>query len=136
MPVAHLRMCPLLNPHQYDALANEITQLVARLLRKRADLTAVWIEDVPAARVAVGGHASTQPIALLRLSITRATTGVDEKEAFISAAFALLRDELAPYGPLHPLSYVIVEELAADAWGYGGKTQTERANTFGLATTP
>jgi len=32
----------------------------------------------------------------------------------------------AQVGELHPASYVVVEEIAADGWGYGGRMQAAR----------
>ena len=31
-----------------------------------------------------------------------------------------------PLGPLHPASYVLVDEVRGDAYGYGGLTQERR----------
>ena len=46
-----------------------------------------------------------------------------EKAAFIGAAFEALG---AALGPIAPASYVVVEEIDAAAWGYGGRTQAAR----------
>lgn len=46
-----------------------------------------------------------------------------QKTAFIDAAFAELGMQLGGQGegpPLEPTSYVIVRELPASDWGYGG----------------
>ncbi|WP_422845065.1 tautomerase family protein [Acidovorax sp. M2(2025)] len=44
----------------------------------------------------------------------------------MQAAFAELRQQLAGDGPLAEASYVIVRELPAGDWGYGGRTQQAR----------
>ena len=45
------------------------------------------------------------------------------KAAFIAAAFAELQEQLGAGQPLTEASYVIVRELPAGDWGYGGHTQ-------------
>jgi 4-oxalocrotonate tautomerase len=64
--------------------------------------------------------------ALLEISITAGTNTVDQKEAFIAAAYAELEAQLGHGQPLEEASYVIVRELPASDWGYGGKTQVAR----------
>jgi 4-oxalocrotonate tautomerase len=81
---------------------------------------------VPAARWHIGGAPAEQPTALLEISITQGTNTQEEKAAFIQAAFAELRRQLAGGGVLAPASYVVVRELPARDWGYGGITQWAR----------
>jgi len=123
MPTLSLRMAPLRNPTDYAALAEQLTALTARLLNKRPEVTVVMIEDLPAARFCVGGAASVHPIACLEIDITAGTNTTPEKQAFVREAHGLLRKLL---GGLHEASYVIVRELPAGDWGYGGLTQEQR----------
>jgi 4-oxalocrotonate tautomerase len=74
----------------------------------------------------VGGQDVQKPTALLEISITAGTNTAQEKADFIAAAWAELQRQLAAGGPLEPASYVIVRELPAGDWGYGGKTQAAR----------
>jgi 4-oxalocrotonate tautomerase len=123
MPTLTLRIAPLRNPTDYVALAEQLTALTARLLHKRPEVTVVMIEDLPAARFCVGGEASDHPIACLEIDITAGTNTAPEKQTFVKEAHALLRKLL---GDLHEASYVIVRELPANDWGYGGLTQEQR----------
>jgi 4-oxalocrotonate tautomerase len=123
MPTLTLRIAPLHNPQHYAALAEQLTDLTARVLRKRREVTVVMIEDMPAARFCVGGVAANQPIACLAIDITQGTNTAQEKQQFVHEAHTLLRRLL---GDLHEASYVIVHELAASDWGYGGLTQAQR----------
>jgi 4-oxalocrotonate tautomerase len=126
MPTLRLSIAPLQNPERYTRLAQALTSLTAGLLGKRPEVTAVLIDDLPAARWHIGGVVPTQPTALLEISITQGTNTAEEKAAFIAAAFAQLQAQLAPGGALAPASYVIVREVPATDWGYGGLTQRER----------
>jgi 4-oxalocrotonate tautomerase len=123
MPTLSLRMAPLRNPTDYAALAEQLTALTAHLLHKRPEVTVVMIEDLPAARFCAGGAASEQAIACLEIDITAGTNTAPEKQAFVKEAHALLRKLL---GDLHEASYVIVRELPAGNWGFGGLTQEQR----------
>lgn len=128
MPTLVLKLAPLQNPERYRQLASALTDLTVQLLRKRREVTAVVIDDLPAARWHIGGRAvAAQPTALLEISITRGTNTKEEKAAFIQAAFAELQRQLAGDGPLAEASYVIVRELPATDWGYGGLTQAARS---------
>jgi len=125
MPTLQLKVSPLQNPSRYRALAEALTRITAEELGKRAEVTAVVIDDVPAARWHVGGTDVQRPTAMLEISITQGTNTAAQKAAFIERAFAELEAQLG-HG-LEPASYVIVREVPASDWGYGGQTQAARA---------
>lgn len=129
MPTLSLKVAPLQNPGRYQRLAQELTSLTERLLGKRREVTAVLIEDLPAARWFVDGKDVQRPTALLEISITAGTNTAEEKAAFVEAAFAELQRQLGCGGPLEEASYVVVRELPASDWGYSGKTQLARRQT-------
>lgn len=126
MPTLLLKVSPLQNPSRYRRLAAELTRLTAEHLSKRAEVTAVMIDDLPAARWYVGGVDVQRPTAFLEISITQGTNTAQQKTAFIAAAFAELQEQLGAGQPLTEASYVIVRELPAGDWGYGGQTQATR----------
>ncbi len=126
MPTLLLKLTPLHNPERYQALASALTDLTVQLLGKRREVTAVVIDDLPAARWHIGGAPVAQPTALLEISITQGTNTEEDKAAFIAAAFAELQRQLAGDGALATASYVVVRELHASDWGYGGRTQQAR----------
>ena len=126
MPTLSLKVAPLLNPAQYLALAYALTQITTEHLGKREDVTAVVIDDMPAAHWYIGGRGVDRATALLEISITAGTNTVDQKEAFIAAAYAELERQLGHGQALEEASYVIVRELPASDWGYGGQTQAAR----------
>lgn len=127
MPFLHLQLAPAPGVDVDDsALALTLTRLATELLHKRAPVTAVRVERVAPQSWFIGGlpvlH-RLQSTAHLQIQITAGTNSVDEKARFVEAVF----EELATLlGGLHPASYVVVHEIAADAWGYGGLTQAAR----------
>lgn len=126
MPILTLSVSPLQKPERYQALAAELTRLAVDLLGKRPEVTAVKVDDLAAAQWFVGGAEVEQPTALLEISISQGTNTAAEKGAFVEQAFAALQRQLAPGGALAPASYVIVREVTATDWGYGGQTQRAR----------
>ena len=126
MPTLLLKVSPLQNPPRYSALASALTRITADTLGKRAEVTAVVIDDIPAARWYVGGHDVQRPTALLEISVTQGTNTVEEKEAFIAQTWRELERQLGAGQALEPASYVIVREVPGTDWGYGGLTQAGR----------
>ena len=126
MPTLHLKISPLQNPSRYQALGRALTDLTVQHLSKRGEVTAVMIDDLPAGRWFVGGHAVERATACLEISVTAGTNTETEKAAFIAAAFAELQRQLGASRSLEEASYVIVRELPATDWGFGGTTQAAR----------
>lgn len=126
MPTLNLKIAPLQNPERYQALAAELTNLTARILGKRLEVTAVLIDDLPRARWYVGGSAVRGATAQLEIAITAGTNTETEKARFIDAAYRELQRQLSPDAGFEVASYVTVREVAATDWGYGGQTQRAR----------
>ncbi len=117
---------PALTAEQVSTLHRSVTDLMAKVLRKRAELTAVLIEETTSASWRVGD----QPVvcaAHIEARVTAGTNSPEEKARFIGLADILLRRVLGDGLPL--ATYVVVQEVAADAWGYGGLTQEHRRLT-------
>lgn len=132
MPALILKVSPPQTPQRHQALAQALTRLTALHLDKRAEVTAVMVEDLPAERWFVGGQAVTRATAFLEISVTQGTNTPAQKAAFIEATYAELQSQVGNAGnsgealQLEPASYVIVRELPAIDWGYGGQTQRAR----------
>ncbi|WP_279482973.1 tautomerase family protein [Aureimonas sp. SK2] len=129
MPFVHIRIAgPPLSPPQVEALQRGATSLLADLLRKKPELTAVLVERCEAGAWSVAGR--PVPLAAhFEATITAGTNDEDEKARFVHAAHALLA-EIVGAG-LPPATYVVIHEVAADAWGYGGRTQLARRVSAG-----
>lgn len=131
MPTLHLQLSQPQSDGHRAVLARRLTTLTAEVLGKRAAVTGVLVDVLPAGSWFIGGEASgmvglitaTPGTARLTIDITQGTNTPAQKEAFVQAAWALLNELL---GPLAEASYVIVRELPAEDWGYGGRTQAAR----------
>jgi 4-oxalocrotonate tautomerase len=128
MPTLHLQLSRPQLDEDRAMLAQRLTRLTAEVLGKRSVVTAVLVDVLPAGHWFIGGEAvaASTPMpgtARLSIDITQGTNTPAQKEAFVQAAWALLNELL---GPLAEASYIIVRELPAEDWGYGGRTQAAR----------
>ncbi|MHB1291760.1 MAG: tautomerase family protein [Sulfuricella sp.] len=126
MPYLTFKLCPPPSPETAEQLTLALTELTAGILKKKPELTAISVEHIPSSLCFIGGKSlASQDAATFHLDIkvTEGTNTKDEKAAYIKAVFSMLESLL---GRLHPTSYIVVHEVRADAWGYGGATQEFR----------
>jgi len=125
MPYFNLAIGQSVEPETRAFLARSITMLIAEMLGKRAEVTAVRVDDIPATQWFIAGEpAAAHGMPLhATLFITAGTNTTAEKAAFIADLDRLLRDT---FGAVPEASYIVIHELAADDWGYGGQTQAGR----------
>lgn len=136
MPTLTLKTCPPQDAPRRRALAEALTRITAQTLGKRPEVTAVIIDGLPAGQWFIGGQPPQRATAWLEICITAGTNTAAQKAAFIEAAFAELHHQLAPGQALEAASYVIVHELPASDWGYGGCTQQARRLASPTLATP
>lgn len=107
-------------------IAAAVSDLTAKILHKDPKVTAIIIKPVDAADWFAGGKSlAAQELASfwLDIHITEGTNTKDEKAVYIAAMFARMSELL---GPLHNESYLHVDEVKGDAYGFGGLTQERR----------
>jgi 4-oxalocrotonate tautomerase len=107
-------------------LADVVTRLTADVLGKDPKVTAVAVEWIPRRCWFVAGRTTEalgHPAFFLEVRITDGTNTKDEKARYVREAFAALDGLL---GGVDPESYVHVNEVRGDAYGYGGRTQERR----------
>jgi 4-oxalocrotonate tautomerase len=95
-------------------------------ISKRPEVTAVLIDERPLSAWSIAAREPLRPTALLEIDITEGSNTAAQKATFIDATFAELQRQLAPGALLEEASYVIVREVGAANWGYGGRTQQSR----------
>jgi len=114
---------PALAPEQVSRFQTEMTELMATTLGKRADLTSVLVEQPATADWAIGGTAVKVAVHV-EATITAGTNSPEQKARFIEKAMGLLTSVLG--SELNPATYIVVNEVPANAWGYDGRTQESR----------
>jgi 4-oxalocrotonate tautomerase len=126
MPVLTLKLVEPVDQQQARQASMLLTDLTETILCKKRELTAVIIEPVRADLWSIGEVTmSDTKLATFALDIklTLATNTPSEKAAYVKAVFDGMQTLL---GPLQAASYVIIGEVEAAAWGYGGRTQADR----------
>ncbi|MES9839638.1 MAG: tautomerase family protein [Candidatus Thiodiazotropha endolucinida] len=110
---------------QQQELQRTTTRLIEEIMGKRPSVTAVMVQSLPSANWAIGGEVLNDHLraAQVDITITAGTNTAEEKAGMIDAIHQMLNDRV---GPLAEASYVVIHEVAADAWGYAGRTQQSR----------
>lgn len=126
MPTLTLKLQRVGSLSAQRALAQALTAITADELGKDPALTAVVFEQVEGGAWWIGGDAPARETAMLEIRITAGSNTAEQKARFVEAAHAALQQHLAPERALEDASYVVVHELPATDWGYGGLTQQAR----------
>lgn len=107
-------------------IANAVSELTANILHKDPKVTAIVVKSVDADDWFAGGMSlAEQKLASywIDVHVTEGTNTKDEKAAYLAAMFQRMAEIL---GPLHPETYLHVDEVRGDAYGFGGLTQERR----------
>lgn len=126
MPIINLKISGQSDVELATTLVKEITNLTEKYLKKKPAVTAITVIFVPKDLWFVNAkslESLDQSSFYLDIKVTDSTNLKDEKAAYINAIFALMNTHLEN---LHTESYVYVEEVKADAYGFGGLTQEHR----------
>jgi 4-oxalocrotonate tautomerase len=126
MPYLNIKLCARSSQETSNKIARTLTDLTAEVLKKKRELTAVVVEYVPPGQWYIGGAplAGQSPRSFyLDIKVTEGTNTKDEKALYVSRVFAAIE---AIVGSLAPESYIVINEVHADAWGYQGQTQEFR----------
>ena len=126
MPMITLQIASQPDARLAREAARLITDKVAGILKKDPKVTAVAVEFVPPKHWFIAGRSAEEigkAAFFLDVRISDGTNNKDEKARFVAVAFEVL-DRLL--GGVDPESYVHVDDVRADAYGYGGLTQERR----------
>jgi 4-oxalocrotonate tautomerase len=117
-------------------IAAAVSELTAKILHKDPKVTAIIVKSAAAADWFAGGKSlAEQNLASfwLDVHVTEGTNTKDEKAAYLAAMFKRMGELL---GPLHTESYLHVDEVKGDAYGFGGLSQERRYIANKLAVAP
>lgn len=114
------------SPSLRSEIAAAVSELTAKILRKDPKVTAIILKSVDAADWFAGGKSlAEQKLASywLDIHVSEGTNTKDEKAAYLAEMFKRMGELL---GPLHSESYLHVDEVKGDAYGFGGLSQEQR----------
>lgn len=126
MPILNVSVTGRPDSRRSAAIAAKLTELTSVHLGKKPALTAVAIHHVDNDHWFVGGEPLGRRGAesfMLRIAVTQGTNTKDEMAVYVREVFAAMSELL---GDVDDVSYVVVDEVPAAAWGYGGMTQEFR----------
>lgn len=107
-------------------IASAVSELTAKILHKDPKVTAIIVKPVDASDWFAGGKSlAEQKLASywIDIHVSEGTNTKDEKAAYLAAMFERMAEIL---GPLHSETYLHVDEVKGDAYGFGGLTQERR----------
>lgn len=107
-------------------IAAAVSELTATHLRKDPTITAIVVTYVDPEHWFAGGKSLAEQNAnsfWLDIKVVDGTNTKQEMAAYLEAIFGRFEQLL---GNLHSESYILVHEVPAAAYGYGGKTQEFR----------
>jgi 4-oxalocrotonate tautomerase len=126
MPIINVSITGQPDPALSQRIAQQVTDLTKLHLKKDPTITAVAIHYVDPAHWFAGGTSLAAQGAntfWLDIKVVDGTNTKPELESYLKNVFATLSGTL---GATHTESYVLVHEVPAAAYGFGGKTQEFR----------
>jgi 4-oxalocrotonate tautomerase len=126
MPILNVKVGARKSAALTKAIAGTLSDLTARILHKKPEVTAIAIDYVDPDDWIVAGKSLSEhgkSSFYFDIKITDETNSKEEKAQYIRESFEALSELL---GNVHEESYIYVQDVRAAAYGYGGKTQEFR----------
>ena len=126
MPILNVKVSKTASPALTEAISETLLELTTRILRKKRELTSIAIDYVAPENWVVGGStlaSQGKSSFYFDIKVVDGTNTKDEKAQYIAETFAAFGKLL---GNLHPESYIYVQDVRAEAYGFGGLTQEYR----------
>jgi 4-oxalocrotonate tautomerase len=114
-----------LNVQENDELREEIVKIVlnntTNILNKRTEVTSVLVEFLSSKSWSIGGV--NYPSFYLDIKITKGTNTKEQKAKYIEKTY---KDFNKLLEVVNPTSYIVIDEVDGDSWGFEGITQEYR----------
>ena len=126
MPIINVSVTGKPDPALSERIAQQVTELTRSHLRKDPAITAVAVHYIDPAHWFAGGRSlAAQGVNTfwLDIKVVDGTNTKQEMAAYLEDVYATLAGTL---GETHQESYILVHEVPAAAYGFGGKTQEFR----------
>ncbi len=127
MPYINIRLGTALESTQRERLLEKTTSLMNTVMGKRREVTVVNIQESESRLWATNGESlsADDPVgAYVDIKVTDGTNTPEEKAAMITETVRMLQEVV---GTVQEACYVVIDDVAADSWGYNGRTQAARA---------
>lgn len=134
MPYINVKVTADPDPALSSRIATQISELTKEHLRKDPTITAVAVDYTDPRHWFAGGRSLADQgtrTFWLDIKVVAGTNTKPELAAYLDAVFRRMSDLL---GGIHGESYILVHEVPAAAYGFGGLTQEFRYIAGKLAT--
>ncbi|MGL4241549.1 MAG: tautomerase family protein [Beijerinckiaceae bacterium] len=126
MPIINVTIAARPDAARSRIIAAQVSELTRLHLKKDPTITAVVLHHVDPDHWFVGGRSLTeQNLSSFWLDI-KVVDGTNTKTEMADYLEAVFTKVSAILGPTHQESYVLVHEVSAAAYGFGGKSQEYR----------
>jgi 4-oxalocrotonate tautomerase len=126
MPILNVKVSKPASAELTHRISEALLELTVGILRKKRELTSIAIDYVPPEQWVVGGRTLAEQgksSFYFDIKVVDGTNTKDEKARYAKECFDAFGRLL---GDLHEESYVYVQDVKAEAYGYGGETQEYR----------
>lgn len=128
MPYLKMRVSAKNTEETTQKIVDILMKHTTNVLGKKADVTSVDIEYVSSKEWFVGGKNMDEQSGVtfyLDVKVTDGTNTKVQKSQYIKEVFT---DMDALIGPIEPASYIVIDDVKSDSWGFQGLTQEFRFN--------
>jgi 4-oxalocrotonate tautomerase len=126
MPILNVKVSKPASAELTQRISEILLELTVTILRKKRELISIAIDFVPPEQWVVGGRTLAEQAMssfYFDIKVVDGTNTKDEKARYVKECFAAFGSLL---GDLHQESYIYVQDVRAEAYGYGGETQEYR----------
>jgi 4-oxalocrotonate tautomerase len=126
MPILNVKVSRSPSAELTQQISETLLEITTRVLHKKRELTAIAIDYVAPEHWVVGGQtlaAQGKNSFYFDIKVVDGTNTKDEKAQYVQECFAAFSKLL---GNLHEESYLYVQDVRAETYGYGGQTQEFR----------
>ena len=123
MPYLNVRIAGQESAEVTEKIVSTLMKSTTELLGKKPEVTSIAIDFVSPQLWFVGGErlsAQNATTFFLDIKITEGTNTKNEKMEYIKHVFDSFE---AILGSITPASYIVLDDVRADSWGFQGKTQ-------------
>lgn len=122
MPYLNCKISAEESQERATEVAKVLLKNTSEILGKKAEVTAINIEFCSSKYWFIG-ELNNKGAFYLDIKITKGTNTKEQKASYIKKVYEDMKNIL---GDIDPTSYVMIDDVEGDSWGYGGKTQESR----------
>lgn len=123
MPYLNCKLSVKKSQNTAKKVANMLLENTSKILKKNKDVTAINIEFISPECWFIGNSSvdmNNTNTFYLNIKVTDSTNTKQEKSQYIQKVFD---DMSSILGTVSSTSYIVIEDIKSDSWGFGGKTQ-------------